>query len=100
MFLGAFEQLRQVRLQPITPRIFAIDAVIAVFQLQKMVMDIAKIVKHVAETHILRMFAYLVFVYPARAFLFALSLFFHSDSQFTALTPVQWVGRHVTMRLR
>ena len=99
MFMGAFEQLREVRLQPITPRIFAIDTVIAVFQLQKMVMDIAKVIKHITYAHILRMLAYLVFIGSTLAFLFTLA-FFHKGSQLTALTPNQWVGRHVTLRLR
>ena len=65
-------------------------------------MDIAKVIKHVAETHVLRVFAYLIFVGSARAFLFLLSFFhiFHSGSQFTVLTPAKWVGRHVALQQR
>ena len=93
MFMGPLEQLRQVRLQPITPRIFTIDTVIAFLKFQKVIMDITQVVKHIAEAHILWMFAYLIFVGSARAFLFSFS-FFHSGSHFTILTPIQWVGRH------
>ena len=56
-------------------------------------MDITQVVKHIAESHILRMFAYLIFRRSTRAFLFTLSSF-HSGSQFTVLTPAKWVGRH------
>ena len=42
VLVRAFEQLRQVRLQAKTPRIFPVSTVISLFQLQKVVMDICK----------------------------------------------------------
>ena len=62
MFLGALEQLRQMRLQAIASRIFTIAAIVTVFQLQEVVMHIAKVVKHIAQAFVLWMFAYLIFV--------------------------------------
>ena len=85
MFLSAFKQLRQMRLQAVTSGILAVDTIIAVLQCQEVVVNIAKIVKHVANSHILRVFAYLIFMRSTLTFLF--SFFWHSDSQFTALTP-------------
>ena len=60
--LGAFQQLRQVRLQPIPTRIFSKDAVISLFKPQEVVMHIAQVVKQIAQTQVLGMFAYLIFV--------------------------------------
>ncbi len=91
------EQVCQMRLQAKTPRIFPVSTVISLFQLQKVIMDIRKIVKHIAETHILGVFAQLELV--CSAILFLLS-FFHGVSRIMLLTPEQWVGRHVTLRLR
>ena len=87
--LGAFEQLRQVRLQAETPRIFPVSTVISLFQLQKVVMDIRKVIKHIAETHILGVFAQLELVCSAILFLVSLP---HRVSRITPLTPFQWVG--------
>ena len=53
---------------------------------KEVIMHVAQVVKHIAEPHILRMFAYLIFLRSARAFLFSLS-FFHKSPQFTLLTP-------------
>ena len=61
VFLGALEQLRQVRLQPIPTGILPIDAVISLLKFQEVVMDIGKVIQHVAQAHILRMLAYLIF---------------------------------------
>ena len=66
VFLGPLQQLRQVRLQAKTSSIFTINAVIAIFQLQKVVMDIAKVIKHIAQAFVLGMFAYLIFVRSQR----------------------------------
>jgi len=99
MLMGALEQLRQMGLQAITPRIFTIDTIIAFLQSKEVVMDITQVVKHIAESHILRMFAYLIFRRSTRVFLFSLSSF-HSGSQFTVLTPAKWVGRHVALQQR
>ena len=87
MVLGAFEQLRQVRLQAETPRIFPVSTVISLFQLQKVVMDIRKVVKHIPETHILGMFAQLELVCAAILFLFSVP---HGVSRITRLSPIQW----------
>ena len=62
VFLGALEQLRQMRLQAETSRIFTINPIVAIFQLQKMVVDLAQVVKHIPQAFVLRMFAYLIFV--------------------------------------
>ena len=64
MSLGALEQLRQVRLQAIPAGIFAIDAVISLFQSKEVVMNIGEFIEQIAQTYILRMFAYLIFVGP------------------------------------
>ena len=45
VFLAAFEQLRQMRLQTETTGVFAIDTVIAFLQPQKVVMDICEIIE-------------------------------------------------------
>ena len=60
--LGAVEQLRQVRLQAIPAGIFPIDAVISIFQSKEVIMHVAKFIEHIAQAHILRMLAYLIFV--------------------------------------
>ena len=89
VLLRAFEQLRQVRLQAKTPRIFPVSTVISLFQLQKVIMDIRKVVKHSPETHMLWVFAQLELVCFAMLFLFS---FPHGVSRITLLTPNQWVG--------
>ena len=77
VLLGAVQQLRQVRLQAIPSGILTIDAVIAFLQLQEVVMHIAKVIEHIAQTLVLRMFAYLVFVRS------------QGLSRITSLTPYQ-----------
>ena len=62
VFFGALKQLRQMRLQAKTTGIFPIDTVIPLFQSKKVIMHITEIVKHVAQAHILRMFAYRIFI--------------------------------------
>ena len=62
VLMCALEQLRQVRLQAIPPRILTIDAVIPILQSKKVVMDIRKVIEHITQTHILRVFAYLIFI--------------------------------------
>ena len=87
------KQIRQVRLKAEASGVLAIDTVISLFQFEEVVVDIAKIVKHVAQAHIFRMFAYLIFIRSARAFLFSLSLFgFHWISRITLFNPCE-VGR-------
>ena len=80
-----------MRLQAITSGILAIAAVIAILQPQKVIVNIAKIVKHVAQTFVLWVFAYLIFVRSAIAF-------FHSVTSYQPLTPVKWVGRHIALQ--
>ena len=46
----------------IPTRVFPVDAVIAFLQSQKVVMHIAQVVKHIAQTLVLRMVTYLIFV--------------------------------------
>ena len=90
MLVRALEQLCQVRLQAIPTRILSIDAVISLFHLQKVIMDIRKIVKHIPETHVLWVFAQLELVRSTMLFLF--SFLFHGVSRITLLTPFKWVG--------
>ena len=97
VFLCAFQQVRQVRLQAETPRILTVSTVISLFQRKKVVMHIRKVIQHIPETHSLWMFAQLELVCSAMLFLFSFS---HGVSRITPLTPLQWVGRHVTKRLR
>ena len=80
VLLRAFEQLRQVRLQAKTPRIFPVSTVISLFQRKKVVMDIRKVVKHIPETHILGVLAQLELVCSAILFLFS---FPHGVSRIT-----------------
>jgi len=98
VLMRPFEQLRQVRLQAIPASIFAIDAVISLFQRKKVVMHIRKVIKHVPQTHILWVFAQLELIGSAMLFLFA---FPHGVSRITPLTPTQWVGptRHQEVTL-
>ena len=63
-------------LQPIPARIFTIDTVIPILKLEKMVMNITQVVKHITKTHVLRVFAYLIFVRSATLFFFT---FFFMD---------------------
>ena len=96
MFLSASKQLRQVRLQTIPTRIFTVDAVISLLKFEEVVMYITQVVKHIAKTHILRMFAYLIFI--RSAVLLLLFSLFHRISRITTLTPTKWVGRHIVKR--
>ena len=97
MSLSPLERLRQVRLQPIPTGIFTIDTVVAFFQCQEVIMHITQVIEHVAQAHILRMFAYLVLRRSAVLFSFS---FFHGFSRITLLTPFKWVGnRHIILRL-
>ena len=80
VLLGALEQLRQVRLQAIPTGILSIYAVITLLQLQEVVMYIAKVIEKVAQTLILRMFAYLIFI-GSQGF-----------TSYQSLTPVKWVA--------
>ena len=88
VLLRALEQLRQVRLQPIPACVFSVDTVISLFQCQEVVMHITQVIKHVAGSLVLRMLTYLIFVSS------------HGLTSYQSLTPEQWVGRHVTLRLR
>ena len=88
VFLGALEQLCQMRLQTKTTGILAIDAIVPLLEFEEVVMDIRKIVKQVAQTFVFRMSAYLIFVRS------------QGVTSYQSLTPTQWVGRHVTLRLR
>ena len=87
VLLRASKQLRQVRLQAKTPRIFPVSTVISLFQLQKVIMDIRKVVKHITETHILGVLAQLELVCSAILFLFSLP---HGVSRITPLSPNEW----------
>ena len=62
VLLGAFQQLRQVRLQAIPSGVFPVDAVIAFFQLQEVVMQVAKVIQHITQAFVLRVFANLIFI--------------------------------------
>ena len=77
VFLSAFQQLREMRLQPIPSSVFPIDAVITLLQLQEVVMHITKVVQHIAQTFVLGMFAYLIFLCS------------QGLSRITSLTPYQ-----------
>ena len=87
VLLRASKQLRQVRLQAKTSCIFPVSTVISLFQLQKVIMDIRKVVKHITETHILWVFAQLELVCSAILFLFS---FRHGASRITLLSLIQW----------
>ena len=87
VLLRASKQLCQVRLQAKTSRIFPVSTVISLFQLQKVVMDIRKVVKHIPQTHILWVFAQLELVCSAILFLFSLP---HGLSRITPLSPNEW----------
>ena len=88
VLMGALEQLRQVRLQTIPSRILAKHAIVPLLQTQKVVMHIAKVIKQVTQAFDLRMFSYLIFLRS------------HCVTSYQSLTPTQWVGRHVALRLR
>ena len=92
MLVCTLKQLRQVGLKAEASSILTINTVISLFQCQEVVVDIAKIVKHIAQAHVFRMFAYLIFIRSASAFLFSISLFCHWISRITSLTPNQWVA--------
>ena len=59
VFMGAFEQLREMRLQAKPSGISTGHAIIPLFQTQKVVMNIAKVVKHIPQAFILRMIAFM-----------------------------------------
>ena len=82
----AFEHIRQMWLQTETSCILAEPAVIAVLKFEKVIVDITQVVKHIAKTHILRVFTHLIFI--RATMLFFLSLF-HGYSRITSLTPEQ-----------
>ena len=92
------KQLRQMWLQTITTGILTVSAIVSVLKFEKVVVDITQVVKHIAQTHVLRMLAYLIFIRSATLFLF--SFLFHWVSRLTLLTPFKWVGRHIVERLR
>ena len=98
VLMGAFEQLRQVRLKAETSGIQTIPAIIPFFQSKEVIMHISKVIKHVAQTHVLWVFAYLILMRPTRAFLVSLS-FFHGLSRITRLSPT-YVGRQDTLAER
>ena len=77
-----FEQLGQVRLQPVSAGVFTVDAIVAFLQCQEVVMYIFKVIEHVAHAHVLRVITYLFFIRSAMLF-----LFFHGLSRITPLTP-------------
>ena len=87
------QALRQVWLQPIPASVFTIDAIVAFLHCQEVVMDIFKVIEHIAQAHILRVIA--DFFLVRSAILFS---FFHGFSRIMSLTPTQWVGRHVTKK--
>ena len=62
VFLGRLEQLSEVRLQPISPCVFPIDAVISLFKTQKVIMHITQVIKHIPEAFVLSVIAYFVFI--------------------------------------
>ena len=89
MFLSALEEFGKMRLQTIPACVFAIATVVSLFQTQEVVMNIAKVVKHIAQAFVLRGVAYLMFVGSQGII-----------TSYKSLTPNEWVGRHVTLRLR
>ena len=68
MLFGTLEQLRQMRLQTIPTGVFTIDAVIPLLQSKEVIVDIRKVIKHIAQTHVLRVFAYLIFISSQRIY--------------------------------
>ena len=89
MFLSPLEQFGKMRLQTIPACVFTIATVVSLFQTQEVVMDIAKVVKHITQAFVLRVITYLIFV-GAHWILTCI----------VSLTPFKWVGRHATLRLR
>ena len=87
VLLRASKQLRQVRLQAKTPRIFPVSTVISLLESQEVVMHVRKVIKHIAETHILGVFAQLELVCFAILFLFSLP---HGVSRITPLSSAKW----------
>ena len=57
-----------------TPGIFTISTIIAVLKLEKVIVNIAQVVKHIAKTDIFRVFSYLIFIRSAMFLLFFISL--------------------------
>ena len=66
MLMGTFKQLRQVRLKTIPTGIFPVDTIIPFLQCKQVVMHITQIIEHIAQTHILWMLAYLIFIVSHR----------------------------------
>ena len=89
MLMPALQHIRQVWLQSPSINMFAIATIIAILQTQEVIVNIAQIVRHIAETDILGVFAELKLV--GSAILFFLS-FSHGLSRITPLTPEQWVA--------
>ena len=88
VFMGPLEQLRQMWLQAVSSGIETIAAVIPFFQSKEVVMQIVKVIEHIAQAFVLRMLAYLIFISS------------HDVASVQSLTPNEWVGRHETLRLR
>ena len=57
--MSALEQLRQMRLQPIPTGVLPIHAIVSLLQTQKVVVNIAQVIKQVAQAFDLRVVAYL-----------------------------------------
>ena len=62
VFMSALEQLRQMRLQPIPTGVLPIHAIVSLLQTQKVVVNIAQVIKQVAQAFDLRVVAYLIFI--------------------------------------
>ena len=87
MLMRALQHIRQVWLQSPSINMCAIATIIAILQTQEVIVNIAQIVKHIAETDILGVFAELKLVCSAILFLLSFS---HGLSRITPLTPTQW----------
>ncbi|MCG8623153.1 MAG: hypothetical protein MJE68_14305 [Proteobacteria bacterium] len=98
--MRALQHIRQVWLQSPSINMFAIATIIAILQTQEVIVNIAQIVKHVAETHILRMFAYLIFICATMLF-FPTFAFRHRVSRFHGFNPfpVGWQTRNQAVTL-
>ena len=89
VFMGAFKQLRQVRLKAIPACVFPIDTVIPILKSKEVVMHITEVIKHITDAHVLPVFAYLIFVRSALLFAFS---FFHWSLKSQVFNPYR-VGR-------
>ncbi len=88
MLFCPMEQLRQVRLQEIPSGILAVPPIASIFQLQEVVMDIRKVVKHIAQALVLGVVTYLIFVRS------------HWTIAYSVLNPYPVGGRHVASQQR